>query len=237
MGKVWALADFHLSFGAPAKNMDVFGEAWHGYAEKIEASCKELVATDDLLLIAGDISWALKLEEAKKDLDWIEKLPGTKLMIRGNHDYWWSSKSKVEKILGPTCHILQNNAYVYEDIAITGTRLWDCPDWTSYDSAEAKETSEKIWTRELGRLELGLKALEITGKKKRLVMVHYPPTTTDLIDTQATQLLEKANVNACVFGHLHALKPGKALWGQKKGVSYYLTSSDYLDFRPVRIDI
>jgi uncharacterized protein len=237
MGKIWALADFHLSFGAPAKNMDVFGPAWHGYAEKIEKSCKELIAPEDLLLIAGDISWAMKLEEAKKDLDWIERLPGIKLMIRGNHDYWWSSKSKVQKILGPSCQILQNSAYVYEDVAITGTRLWDCPDWTSHESLEAKETNARIWERELSRLELGLSALEQAGKKKRIVMLHYPPTTTDLVDTQVTKLLEKASVDVCVFGHLHALQPGKALWGKKEGVSYYLTSSDYLSFRPIHIEI
>lgn len=234
--KIWALADLHLSFGAPAKNMDVFGENWHGYAQKIEASCKKLISEDDLLLIAGDISWALKLEEAQLDLEWVEKLPGTKVMIRGNHDYWWSSPTKVRKALGKSTHIIQHDVFMWHQIAIGGTRLWDCPNLSPPLLGDAGINQEKLWQRELGRLEISLKSMPEDAKHK-IVMVHYPPTNTDLVSTRATELFEKYKIDACIFGHLHAIQKGPALWGEKAGVKYFLTASDYLDFCPIEIKL
>src|SRR4029077_7669031 len=124
---VWAIADLHLSFGVPNKQMDVFGSHWKGYTEKIEEHWRSCITPDDLVLIPGDISWALHLEEVIPDLDWIDHLPGTKVLIKGNHDYWWSSLSKLKSILPPSCHLIQNNSWTWQDISIAGTRLWDIP--------------------------------------------------------------------------------------------------------------
>ena len=124
MKKIWALADLHLAHSVPSKNMAVFGPVWEGYMDKMAASWKELVKPDDLVLLPGDITWAMKLEEAKIDLAWIDSLPGTKVLIRGNHDYWWSSAKKMSEMFPPSVHFIHNNAYHFNDIAIGGSRLW-----------------------------------------------------------------------------------------------------------------
>jgi len=163
---IWAIADLHLSFGVPEKTMEVFGPEWKSYGEKLQSNWIEVVQSDDLVLIAGDISWAMRPEEAQKDLDWIEALPGTKVMIKGNHDYWWSSLSKTKKILPPSIHIIQNDAFHWKEYTIGGARLWDTHEYTfdAYiDFQEAPVSpsqQEKIFSRELDRLELSLKKLD-----------------------------------------------------------------------------
>src|ERR1700722_10971321 len=122
---VWAIADLHLSFGTPKKKMDIFGGKWVDHAAKVEFSWMQVVNHEDLVLIPGDISWAMAIEEARVDLEWIDALPGTKVMIKGNHDYWWSSLGKVKKILPPSCHLIQNDAFHWKGIAVGGARLWD----------------------------------------------------------------------------------------------------------------
>lgn len=242
---VWAIADLHLSFGVPDKNMDVFGEQWVNYTQKIQNNWLAQISDDDLVLIPGDISWAMQPKDAKPDLDWIHELPGTKVMIRGNHDYWWTSLSKIEKILPPSIHLIQNNAFEWKDIAVGGARLWDTPEFNFneyihfIENPRAKLTeidtnlgeAEKIFTREMGRLELSLKALSPKAKM-RIVMTHYPPIGPDLAQSRVSTLLTKYNVNICVFGHLHNVKPS-LLFGEKNGISYYLTSCDYLNFKPI----
>src|SRR6478752_7625548 len=138
---VWAIADLHLAFGVPQKSMEVFGGAWIGYAEKIEKNWRAVVHADDLVLIAGDISWATSLQEAKVDLDWVAALPGTKVMVKGNHDYWWSSLSKVEQILPSSIHLIQNNIFVFQEIAIAGARLWDTDEFHFNDQIDFKSSS------------------------------------------------------------------------------------------------
>ncbi len=242
---VWAIADLHLSFGVPEKSMEVFGSEWIGYSEKIKANWESAVKPDDLVLIAGDISWAMRPEQAKIDLDWIEALPGTKAMIKGNHDYWWSSLSRVKSILPPSIQIIQNNAFNWEKYSIGGARLWDTDEY-GFDayidfkeaavpsSKEAKPDQEKIFKRELERLELSLKALDQKASK-RLVMTHYPPISADLQPSKTASLLEKYRVDICVFGHLHSVKRGAPLFGERHSIRYYLTSCDYLDFKPLPI--
>ena len=126
---IWALADLHLSFGVPDKEMDVFGPKWKNHPEKIRANWEKLVKPDDLVLLPGDISWGMHPEEALPDLNWIDSLPGTKVMIRGNHDYWWTSISKVEKVLPKSIHVIQNNIYRWKDVIICGARLWDTEEY------------------------------------------------------------------------------------------------------------
>lgn len=242
---VWAIADLHLSFGVPEKTMEVFGPEWMNYGEKLKIHWEAVVKPDDLVLLAGDISWAMRLEQAKVDLDWIEALPGTKVMIKGNHDYWWSSVSKVKSILPPSLHIIQNNAFHWGAYSIGGARLWDTEeyDFNAYielrdmpvsPSKEEKPDQEKIFKRELERLELSLKALDQTAQK-RLVMTHYPPISADLQPSKTAALLETYHVDVCVFGHLHSVKREKPLFGTHNGVHYALTSCDYLDFKPLFI--
>lgn len=246
---VWAIGDLHLSFGVPNKKMDIFGDQWKDHAKKIENHWRALISPNDLVLIPGDISWAMLVEEAKPDLEWIGNLPGTKMLIKGNHDYWWSSLNKLKSILPSSCHLIQNNSLIWNDISIGGTRLWDVPglnfnpvidfrEMVGKQLTERDESAEsqKIYQRELGRLEVSLKSMN-SAAKKRIVMTHYPPIGYDLQqETEASRLLEKYKIDICVFGHLHNVKPGLSLFGRKGEVDYHLTSCDYLpDFKPLRI--
>ncbi len=232
---VWAIGDLHLAFGVPEKTMEVFGPNWAGYAEHIETHWHALVEPEDLVLIPGDISWALSLEDAKVDLDWIERLPGTKALIKGNHDYWWGSLSKVQKILPPSLHLVQNNAFNYQGISIAGTRLWDTPEYHfGFPLDKDKKEEEKIFNRELQRLEMSLQCLDKQAKC-RIAMTHYPPIGADLQTSRVSELLDKYGVDICVFGHLHNFQEGTLPFGKLGGVTYHLTSSDYLRFQPLKI--
>lgn len=245
---VWALADLHLSFGVPDKGMEVFGENWTNHSAQIRENWLRCIAPDDLVLLPGDISWAMHPEEAVADLEWIAKLPGTKVMIRGNHDYWWNSLSKVEKILPPSMHLIQNTAFRWGEVAVCGARLWDTPEFSFQpyirymDNPRAKALTEedkpaeaeKIFLRELGRLEMSLKALPREAKI-RIAMTHYPPIGANLQASRASALLEKYQVSACVFGHLHNVKEGALPFGTKDNVRYTLVACDYVNFTPVRI--
>ncbi|MCH9608656.1 MAG: hypothetical protein S4CHLAM45_12370 [Chlamydiales bacterium] len=226
---IWAIADLHLAKGVPNKKMDVFGPNWVNYMDKIEENWRAVVTPDDLVLIAGDISWAMKMEEAKIDLKWIDTLPGTKVLIRGNHDYWWSSATKVRAALPPSLHIVQNDAFVWNGVSIGGARLWDTDEFSFNPHVEKDLTREKIFLRELNRLELSLKALTTD---RRIVMTHYPPIGADLEPTRASKLLEKYKVNDCIFGHLHNVQKGQLPFGESGGVHYQLTACDYLGFKP-----
>lgn len=248
MATVWAIADLHLSFGTPNKEMDVFGPRWANHAQRVKEHWTQLVRPEDLVLIAGDISWGMTPEQALPDLEWIHNLPGTKVMIKGNHDYWWSSLNKVEKILPPSIHLIQNNSFVWNGIGIAGTRLWDTPD-ISYDgfiemteNPRAKQLTEvslndetvKVFTRELGRLENSLKSIPKSCEKK-LVMTHYPPVGPHLEPSAACAVLEKYHVDMCVFGHIHNFVHNVPVFGELNGVKYVFTACDYLNCTPVEL--
>jgi predicted phosphohydrolase len=240
---IWAIADLHLSFGVPNKGMDIFGPSWQRHAERVAENWKQVVDDDDLVLLPGDISWATYLGDALADLEWIANLPGKKVMIRGNHDYWWSSPAKIRNSLPPSISIIQNDAILWNDIAIGGTRLWDCKEVNfpneiiftknpaisaaPRDSDKVKSETEKIYLRELNRLELSLKALD-SSAKERIIMTHYPPVNSRMDPTKASDLLEKYKVDACIFGHLHSVREDLPLFGEKNGIRYSLTSCDYL---------
>ena len=243
--RIWAIADLHLSFGVANKSMDYFGPAWANHAEKIAAHWKNSIAPDDLVLIPGDISWAMKLEEAMADLLWIHELPGTKLLLKGNHDYWWGSLNKVVTALPPSIHVIQNNAFHWKDATIGGARLWDTPEYSFSSFIDFSENprarkkdpiqedlSEQIFERELNRLEMSLKQLKNDAKLK-IAMTHYPPIGADLKPSRASAILEKYGVELCVFGHLHNLKSGFDLFGELNGVRYLLAASDYRRFQPI----
>lgn len=243
---IWAIADLHLAKSIPSKNMAVFGPAWEGYMDKIEKAWKENVGEDDLVLLPGDISWAMKLEDAIIDLKWIDTLPGTKLMIRGNHDYWWSSPKKMAEKFPPSIHFIQNTAFHWNDVAIGGTRLWDTPEYNfnSYvhfqhnpKAKAAKEEvvdSDQIFERELERLRLSLKQMNQNAPLK-IAMLHYPPISADLQSSRTSAILKEFGVNICVFGHLHNLKKEAQLFGEGEGIQYILAAADYIDFKPVLV--
>jgi predicted phosphohydrolase len=230
---IWALSDLHLCLGTPSKSMEIFGPCWKNYVENIQNKWIETVKEQDLVLIAGDISWAMKPEIAKIDLDWIHKLPGTKLMIKGNHDYWWGSATKVRAILPPSIHILSNDSFNWEGVSIAGARLWDTSEYRFPEvEVVCSDEDEAIYNRELQRLESSLKTM--TGSVK-LAMTHYPPIGPCGQPSRASKLLEQYGVSICIFGHLHALEPGKPYFLPVGSIQYLLTSCDYLNFEPKRI--
>lgn len=247
--RIFAIGDLHLSFGVANKRMDVFGPLWEGHAEKIATRWKEIIHPEDLVLIPGDISWAMRLEDAVPDLQWIDSLPGTKVMIKGNHDFWWDSLKKITNVLPPSIHLIQNNAFHWKDVAIGGARLWDTPEYSFGEFIDFKENprekkpnkeeiiqedlSEKLFNRELERLSNSLKVMN-KDVRIRIAMTHYPPIGAKMEPSRASQILEQNQIQVCVFGHLHNLNR-KVPFGERNGVRYVLTSCDYLDFRPVQI--
>lgn len=221
---VYAISDLHLPFSTN-KPMEIFGKAWDNYLEKIKIDWKSKVNEDDIVLIAGDISWAMKMEEFEKDLEFFADLPGTIVMIRGNHDYWWSSKTKIKGILPKNMHILQSDAMKIGNYIFCGTRSWDllAKNGTSED--------KKIYDRELIRLELALEAAKklITSNQDKIVtLLHYPPFLANNKNTDFTQMLEKFDVNSVVFGHIHSDFNGYKLYENIRGIDYYLTSCDLM---------
>lgn len=240
---IWTLADLHLAFSAPQKKMDAFGGAWINYTDKIAEYWQKNVAPDDLVLLPGDICWAMHLEEALLDLQWIDNLPGTKVMIKGNHDYWWSSSKKILALLPPSIHIIHNNAFHWGKVGIAGTRLWDsseytfdgCIDYIEHPNVKLLHTcapppqeTEKIFLRELGRLELSLKELK-PSDQIRIVMTHYPPIGPQFAPSRTTALLEKYKINFCLFGHIHSVRTDVELSGSLNGIKYIFAACDKLD--------
>ena len=242
---VWAISDLHLCFGVPGKSMEIFGPEWKDYPEKIKANWQKNIKEEDLVLIAGDISWGKDLQEAEADFLWLHSLPGTKVITKGNHDYWWSSLSKLKSFLPSSFHFIHNNAFNQNGISIAGARLWDNPEFNFNEYiryiANPKASkdnipldNEKIFARELQRLKLSLDQLDKKAPIK-IVMCHYPPISANLQPSVTSKMLEEHNIDICIFGHLHNIDRTKKMFGEKNGVKYYLTSSDCLDFNPIKI--
>lgn len=229
MARIFALGDPHLSRARP-KPMDVFGDRWTNHADRIFAACRAIVTPDDLLVLAGDISWATKLEDAVPDLDDIGALPGTKLLLKGNHDFWWTSRAKVQRRLDPSIHLLQNDSFVFGDVAVAGGRGWTLPG----DDAFLAE-DEKLYLRELARLRLSFESL--AGKKFRhlVAALHYPPMNSRHEPSDVTRLLEEYGVEACIYGHLHGDGISAGFNGERNDIRYRLVSADSVDFSPVEV--
>jgi len=228
---IFAIGDLHLS-GASEKPMDIFGEHWDSHWDRIKENWESAVSADDLVLIPGDISWAMKLSEAAADLKAVCSLPGTKIIMKGNHDYWWSSLKQVEALLFNGTFALQNNAFVYDRYVVAGTRGWLCPGMSQYNPA----ADEKYYLREAGRLELSLQAARRLSPGGELIcMTHYPPSDKNGAPTLFTALLEKYGASRAVYGHLHASSIAGALSGIVRGVDYSLVSCDAIAFSPKKI--
>ncbi len=232
--KIFALADLHLSFMVE-KPMDIFGGHWENYTDKIKQNWENEISDDDLVLIAGDISWAMKLSETQKDFEYIDKLPGKKIIIRGNHDYWWKSISGVREILPQSISALQNDCIKIGNVIIAGTRGWEvCEGNMDFNFSDQ---DQKIFKREVIRLKL---ALEDASKKrekgdKLICMIHYPPFNSRREDSGFTELFEEFKVDAVVYGHIHNNIGRYERLIVKNHIPYYLTSADILSMKPTEI--
>lgn len=226
---LFAIADLHLSLGTD-KPMDIF-EGWKDYVPRLEQNWRAIVGEDDTVVIAGDISWAMKLSEAVQDFRFIQSLPGRKLILKGNHDYWWSTRRKIDDFLAEngfsSIGIIHNNAAEVGDVAVCGTRGW------LYD-AETPEDC-KIVSREVGRLNASLDEAERLGKKP-IVFLHYPPVYDGAECTGIMDVLVRRGIFDCYYGHIHGSAAARrSPTGEYRGVQMHLISCDYLGFRPMKV--
>ena len=225
---LYAIGDLHLCLGA-SKPMDIFGGSWIGYMDKLKAGFSHITENDTTVLL-GDLSWALGLEQAKEDFAWINEIPGKKIILKGNHDYWWSTAAKFNKFCEENgfkdLYILNNNHYLYQDWAICGTRGW------FFEEERSGQHDEKVFKRELIRLETSLRS---AGDTTKIVFLHYPPKYKGYECTEILDLLHKYDVRQCFYGHLHGPSHGLAIEGLWNGVDFRLVSADYLNFHPIKV--
>ena len=225
---LYAISDLHLALSGD-KPMHVFGEHWLNHDEKIKNNWISKISSDDTVLIGGDISWSMKMEEGLKELEWIHMLPGRKILIKGNHDYWWTSITKLNSLY-EDMQFIQNNFFTYEDYAICGSRGWICPGGENFSSKD-----EKIYSREVIRLRLSLEGAVKAGYKNIIAMIHYPPTSEKCLDTEFIKLFKEYQVEKVIYGHLHGPSLNKVFEGNIDGIEYMLTSADYIGFNPIKI--
>jgi uncharacterized protein len=227
---LFAISDLHLSLNGD-KPMDIFGERWERHHERLKEHWEGVVGGDDTVIIGGDISWALRLEETALDFQFIHALPGRKVFFKGNHDYWWQSYAKVKEFLPQSICAVQNNYCRYDShTAICGTRGWNVPGSTIFS-----EHDDRIYRRELVRLELSLSMAKKDGFGKTVAVLHYPPFSPALEDSEFVAVLQKYNVKLCLYGHLHGEDHCRAFIGERDGIQYHFIAGDYLNFRPLQI--
>lgn len=229
---IWAISDLHLSAARP-KPMDIFGDRWRDHPQRIAAAWRARVHADDVVLIAGDVSWAMKLEDALPDLEWIAALPGRKVLSKGNHDYWWQRAGPLRPHLPPSISIVEASAVDVGEAVVCGTRGWVTPDTPGFQEA----TDLRIYNRELGRLDRAIAAAQklSDGAKPIIVMFHYPPFL-DHGPTEFSRRIGASGAAACIYGHLHRVHDWHiAQQGVIDGVFYQLTACDYLQFGPVAV--
>lgn len=227
---IWAIGDLHLDHSGD-KPMDIFGDHWMNHEEKIFRYWEENIQENDIVLLVGDFSWALKLKDAIFDLEKIDVLPGKKFFIKGNHDYWWSSLAKMNNLGFKSLHFVHNNGFAVDGIGICGTRGWSDIDSNGFD-----EQDEKIYKRELARLQTSInqvKEMREEGKVERiLAMIHYPPFSSKGEPNDFAKMLEDNQVDYCYYGHLHGVGHRYVVEGNFGGVEYRCVASDYIDFIP-----
>lgn len=228
---LYTIADLHLPLGVD-KPMDIFGKAWADYVERLEYNWQRKINDDDTVVICGDFSWATYLDESERDFEFLNALNGKKILLKGNHDYWWSTKNKlsifIEEKGFKNISFMQNDAFLYEDIALCGTRGWINPSWDNFGEAD-----KKIFDREVQRLELSLKAAKECNEK--YVFTHYPPVSLTRDKNDFTEMMKSYGVTKCFYGHLHAASHKNAVNDIVDGIEYKLVSGDYVQFDPVKI--
>jgi len=228
---IYTISDLHLSLGME-KPMDIFGEIWENHHIKIKENWINKVKEDDLVVLPGDFSWAMYLEDTKKDFEFLNSLPGKKLLLKGNHDYWWNSLEKMKKFLKDNhfenIEFLQNNSFLWEDKIIAGTRGWSFQE----------ENAEKIIRRENLRLELSLKdGISKYGEEKEIIVcMHYPPFNKfEELELNLIRTMKKYNVKTCIYGHIHGEAGKEAVQGNIEGINFIMASSDQINFDLIKI--
>ncbi len=234
---IYIIGDLHLSFSED-KPMDIFGPNWEGHTKKIKEDWLKKVRKEDTIILAGDFSWATYLEEAKKDFEFLNTLPGRKILLKGNHDYWWTTVTAMKRFLEENkiqnVDFLFNNSFEIENKIFVGTRGWALLD---------SENSKKMIAREVARLELSIKsAIEQYGKDKEIIAImHYPPLSNSCkkneytYDSKFLDILKQYHIKICYYGHLHGSSHKDAIEGNIEGINFKLISSDYLDFKLYKI--
>ena len=228
---IYAIGDLHLSFNEN-KPMDIFGDNWTNHEEKIKNNWIENVKEEDLVILLGDFSWATYIEDTYDDFIYLNSLPGKKILLKGNHDYWWTTVSKMRKFIKENefnnIDFIYNNSYEFENFIIAGTRGW---------SQTEDGEDRKLLKREAARLELSIKsAIESYGKEKEIIVfMHYPPiTNSNLLKNETNefiQIMQKYNIKKCFYGHLHSTSIKEAIEGQHYGINFKLVSADGIDFK------
>lgn len=225
--KIYGIADLHLSLTAD-KPMDIYGGQWIGHMDKLGRKWNAIVQPEDVVILAGDHSWGLKLEDATMDLQWISALPGQKVLIKGNHDLWWSAISKLNDSF-ETLYFLQNTSFQAGEFTICGTRGWTCPGDVLYTAHD-----QKIYERELIRLRMSLESAKKSGASRIIGAIHFPPTNDNQEESGFTKLFEEYGVELVVYGHLHGQEAHlKGFQGLRNGVEYRLIACDYLSCCPL----
>ena len=232
---IYVIADLHLSFKNP-KPMNIFGDNWENHEQKIKEDWQKKVTDEDLVILPGDFSWAMNLDDAYLDFKYLNELPGKKILLKGNHDYWWTTMNKMREFLKQnnfnTIDFLYNNSYLFDDVILTGTRGWTLNDI---------QGEAKILNRELGRLEISINEgiTEFGQDKPIYVFMHYPPITNSAIlsnsELKFVEVMKKYKVQKCMYGHLHSHSHKDAIEGNVEGIQFNLISADYLDFKLMKI--
>ena len=228
---LYAISDLHLSF-YKEKPMDIFDSVWKNHPQKILERWNSTVSENDTVLVPGDVSWGKNLNEATPDLEFIDNLKGKKILLTGNHDYYWNSTQKLNEMFN-SMYFLKNNFYEFEDYLVCGTRGWLCPGDTRYTDHD-----KKIYLREVGRLKLSLESAVNSGKYNDniILMMHFQPTNDKHDKSEFIELIEKYNIKRVIYGHLHGKKKyDNSLIGNENNVEYSLVSADYLGFKPIKI--
>lgn len=224
--RLFTIGDLHLSFGVPEKPMDIFG-GWKDYQTLLKQNWLERVAPEDTVVLAGDFSWGMNLQQAQADFAFVQQLPGKKILLKGNHDYWWTSLRKMEDFFAvngfDSLHILHNNHYAFGNYGICGTRGWV--------SMQGEAADAKILAREVQRLEVSIQSAVSAGLEP-LVFLHYPPIFSGSMNYDILEVLHKYQVKRCYYGHIHGKGHQYAFQGHYEETEMYLVSSDYLQFTP-----
>ncbi|MBE5745997.1 MAG: serine/threonine protein phosphatase [Clostridiales bacterium] len=228
---VFSISDLHLSINSD-KPMDVFGPVWENSFEKIQTDWLNKVTDDDIVLLCGDLSWAMKLEDAIEDIKMLNNLPGKKILLKGNHDYWWQGITSLRNVLPKNFYAIQNDALKIDNYIFCGTRGWIIP-----ENKQNTEDNVKIYKREVERLKLSFSQMQKLRNNgdKVICLMHYPPFNQNIEDTDFTKLIEENKVDAVVFGHLHSNLSGYKLKTNKNNIEYFLTSCDLINNNLIKI--
>ena len=231
---LFAISDLHLPLGVN-KPMDVFGRDWENYVEKLKENWQANVKNEDTVVMPGDFSWAMHLRDSQADFEFLQALPGRKILLRGNHDYWWDTLSKLERFKTEkkldSVYFLQNNYFVYENTAICGTRFWNCP-----GIAALNEEDEKIYKRELIRCGLTLEKAKGDGFDEIIFFTHYPPVSREgNVDKEFCEIMKKYGVRHVIYGHIHGNQKRFAFVGEYDSIKFDLVSCDFLSFLPLKL--